>query len=171
MHLLHTERLTIRPFSAADADFILVLLNDPGWLRFIGDKNVHSREDAQRYLREGPLAMYARHGLGLCCVERRADGAAIGMCGLIRRDNLPDVDIGFAFLPAGRGQGLAREAGAAVLAHGFGTLGLARVVAITDEANAASARVLEALGMHFERLIPFGTEGETLRLFAAHAPG
>jgi len=169
MHVLLTERLRIRPFDAddaADADFIVALLNDPGWLRFIGDRKVRTPEDARRYLRDGPVAMLQRHGFGLGCVERRADGVAIGMCGLIRRDTLAEVDLGFAFLPAGRGQGYAREAAAAVLAQGLGPLGLARIVAITDRDNHASAHVLEAIGMRYERDVKLEADSALLRLFA-----
>jgi len=169
MQSLHTERLTIRPFSEDDAAFILELVNDADWLRFVGDKQVHSLDDARRYLRDGPLAMQARHGHSLCCVVRRGDGAALGMCGLIRRDTLDDVDLGFAFLPAARGQGHARESAAAMLAHGFGPLGLKRIVAITDIDNPASARVLEALGLRFERLLETVGDAKALRLFAIEA--
>lgn len=166
---LCTQRLTIRPFTQGDAAFIVELVNDADWLRFIGDKNVHSLDDARRYLRDGPIAMHAKHGVGLCCVERRSDGAALGMCGLIRRDTLDDIDLGFAFLPAARGQRYAREAAAAVLEHGFKALALKRIVAITDIDNAASARVLEGLGLHFERLLPASADGKVLRLFAIEA--
>ena len=166
---LHTERLAIRPFTEDDAGFILKLVNDADWLRFIGDKQVRCLDDARRYLREGPMAMWTRHGHGLCCVERASDGAAIGMCGLIKRDSLDDVDLGFAFLPAARGQGYAREAAAATIAHGFASLSLKRIVAITDIDNVASARVLENVGLRFEHLLPAGADGKTLRLFAAGA--
>ena len=173
MQTLDTERLTIRLFTEGDAAFILELVNDADWLRFIGDKNVRSLDDARRYLRHGPLAMYEQHGLGLCCVERRSDAAALGMCGLIKRDAQADIDLGFAYLPAARGQGYAREAAAAMLAQGFGPLGLKRIVAITALDNQASARVLEALGMHLERVIVRGSapNTQTDRLFAANAQG
>ena len=166
---LFTQRLTIRPFTQGDAAFILELVNDADWLRFIGDKHVKTIDDAQRYLRDGPLAMFAKHGVALCRVERRSDGAALGMCGLIKRDTLDDIDLGFAFLPAARGQGYAREAAAAVLEHGLATLALKRIVAITDIDNAASARVLEGVGLHFERLLPASADGKVLRLFVIEA--
>jgi ribosomal-protein-alanine N-acetyltransferase len=166
---LQTDRLAIRPLREGDAGFVLELVNDADWLRFIGDKNVHSLDDARRYLRDGPLAMFTRHGHGLCRVELRSDGTALGMCGLIKRDSLEDVDLGFAFLPAARGHGYAREAAAATLAHGFGALALRRIVAITDLDNQASARVLEAVGFRFERLQPSAADGKALRLFAVAA--
>ncbi len=166
---LYTERLVIRPFSEDDAAFIVELLNDADWLRFIGDKQVHTPDDARRYLRDGPLKMVAEHGHGLACVERRSDGKAIGMCGLIKRAMLDDIDLGYALLPAARGLGYAREAAAAVLSFGMGSLGLRRVVAITDVDNQASARVLEAVGLRFERLLPATDEAPALRLFAIQA--
>ena len=172
MLVLHTECLTIRPFTEDDAAFILELVNDADWLRFIGDKKVHDLDGARRYLRDGPLAMQAKYGHGLCCVERHSDGQALGMCGLIKRDSLDDVDLGFAFLPAARGQGYAREAAAAVVSFGVGTLDLKRIVAITDPDNQASARVLEAAGLRFERLLPADATSATsqaLRLFALDA--
>lgn len=168
-HTLHTERLTIRPFTEEDAAFILELVNDADWLRFIGDKQVRNLDDARRYLRDGPLAMMARRGHALGCVERRSDGQAIGMCGLLKRDSLDDVDLGFAFLPTARGQGCAREAAAAVVEHGLRTLRLPRIVAITDPDNQASARVLEAAGLRFERLLPPSATTKSLRLFAIRA--
>jgi RimJ/RimL family protein N-acetyltransferase len=157
----------LRPFTLGDAPFIVELLNDPGWLRFIGDRGVRNEEDARTYLRERVLAHQAQHGFALAMVERRADRVPLGMCGLIRRDTLPDVDLGYAFLPAHRGQGYAREAAAAWLAHGFGALGLARIVAFTDPDNTGSARVLEAIGMRFEqRLRIAGYDSDSL-LYAA----
>lgn len=166
MRTLRTERLTIRRFTLDDAAFIVRLLNDPDWLRFIGDKSVHSEDDARRYLTSGPLAMYERHGVGLCAVESNADGATIGMCGLIRRDGLDDVDLGYAFLPEARGQGFATEAASAVLDEGFNAHGIRRIVAITDPDNAASARVLESIGMRYERNVELPWTSDVLALWA-----
>jgi RimJ/RimL family protein N-acetyltransferase/uncharacterized protein YndB with AHSA1/START domain len=163
---LITARLTMRAFSPDDAAFIIELLNDPGWLRFIGDRQVRTPEDARAYLRKGDLAQ-ARHGFSLGAVVRTSDGALIGMCGLIRREGLDDVDLGYAFLPAYRGQGYAREAAAAWLACGFERFGLKRIVAITSADNVDSGKVLEAIGMRFEqRLRVAGHEEESL-LYAA----
>jgi RimJ/RimL family protein N-acetyltransferase len=149
---LVTARLRLRPFTLDDAPFIVALLNSEDWLRFIGDRSVRTIDDARAYLRAGPMAMQAQHGFSLCLVERGSDGAPLGMCGLIRREALPDVDIGYALMPEFHGQGYAREAAAATLAHGFGAIDLKRIVAIMDPANRASARVCEAIGMRFEGL-------------------
>lgn len=169
--ILLTPRLAIRAFTLDDAAFIVALLNDPGWLRNIGDRGVRTADDARRYLSDGPLASAARHGFALWAVQRReGDGSPIGMCGLVRREGLDDVDLGYAFLPAGRGQGFAREAAAAVLAHGFAHLGLRRIVAITALDNAASGRVLEAIGMRLQRRMRVAGHTDDSLLYAAEAP-
>ena len=164
---LQTARLRIVPLTLDDAPFILELVNDPDWIRFIGDKHVHSIAEAEGYLRKGPLMMYARYGVGLFKVARLADDRAVGMCGLIRRDGLDDVDLGFAYLPAARGQGYAREAADVVLEHGFSALGLKRIVAITDVDNHASARVLEKIGMSYVRTMRLPNDTTDLRLYEA----
>lgn len=170
MYRLSTPRLTLRPLTLADAPFILELLNDPDWLRYIGDRGVRTLDDARRYLQDGPIASYARNGFGLLAVDLKADGTTIGMCGLIRRDTLDDVDLGFAFLPAYRGQGYASEAGAAVLAHASDVLKLKRIVAITTQDNAGSMAVLRKLGFRLEGLIAWPEDGEVLNLFAMNSP-
>ena len=165
MHVLETDRLTLRRLTLDDAEFIFRLVNDPSWLRFIGDKNVRNLEDAVRYLREGPLDMYERYGFGLYRVEERETGAVAGMCGLIKRDTLPDADVGYAFLPEFRGKGYAYEAAAAVLEHGHRVFGLKRILAIVSPDNASSIRVLEKAGMKFERLAEF-RPGDPVKVFA-----
>jgi RimJ/RimL family protein N-acetyltransferase len=164
--ILETDRLVLRRLSLDDAPFILELVNEPSWLQYIGDKGVRTPEDARKYLREGPMAMYQRSGFGLYRVERKDDGEPMGMCGLIKRDTLPDVDIGFAFLPRFWGQGYAREAAAAVLALGKDTLGLKRIVAITNPDNESSIRLLESLGFRFETVLRLSADGAETKLFA-----
>jgi [ribosomal protein S5]-alanine N-acetyltransferase len=155
MEPLDTPRLALRRLTTADAAFILALVNEPSWLRHIGDKGVHDIEGARRYITDGPITMYAARGFGLYLVSRKEDGASIGICGLIKRDTLEDVDIGFAFFPAYWGRGYAREAVMETLAHARRDFGLARVVAIASPDNVASIRLLESVG--------FAAEGE-LRL-------
>jgi [ribosomal protein S5]-alanine N-acetyltransferase len=165
--VLETDRLILRRFTVADAAFILELLNDPAWLRFIGDKGVRSLEDARDYLHKGPMAMYERHGFGLWLVELVDGQVPIGMCGLIKRDALDDVDIGYAFLPESRGRGYAHEAASAVLAYGKRRFGLTRIVAITSPDNAGSARLLEKLGMTLEKTVTLAGADHEVRLYAA----
>ncbi len=163
---LESERLRLRPLTVEDAGFVHMLYNDPSFLHHIGDRGVRSVADAESYIVNGPLAMYARLGFGLLLIERRSDGVALGICGLLKREGLDDPDLGFALLPTHWGQGYAVEAAARVLRFGRETLGLARVVAITTERNLSSARVLEKIGMRFERMIDIPGDDETLRLFA-----
>jgi RimJ/RimL family protein N-acetyltransferase len=163
--VIETERLRLRHLDESDAPFILELLNDPAWLRYIGDRGVRTLDDARRYIEQGPRRMYTDHGFGLFLVERRTDGAPMGLCGLIRRDTLPDVDIGFALAGAYRGEGYAFEAAAATLRYAREVAGLERVVAIAMPGNHASTRLLERLGMRFERTIEFGPQSEKLSCY------
>lgn len=169
MKVLETERLTLRWLAAGDAPFILKLLNDPGWLQFIGDRNVRTIEDARKYILSGPAAMVERLGFGLYLTERKADGEPVGICGLIKRDGLDDVDIGFAFLPAFCGCGYAFEAAAAVMILGKGKLGLNRIVGITAPDNATSIKLLEKIGMKYERTLQLPKINGESMLFACDA--
>lgn len=166
MHVLETEHLTLRRFNPADAPFILDLLNDPAFLRFIGDKGVRSLDDAQQYLLNGPLASYEELGFGLYLVSLKATEEPIGMCGLIKREALEDVDIGFAFLPQFRSRGYGFEAAVAVKEYALKVLGLNRLLAITNQDNVGSIRVLEKIGLKFSRLIRLAPDSTELRLYS-----
>ncbi|MCG8435966.1 MAG: GNAT family N-acetyltransferase [Gammaproteobacteria bacterium] len=166
MSILETERLTLRELNIDDAAFILELVNDPDWLQYIGDKGVRNLDDARGYILNGPMASYRDHGFGLYMTELKDDGAPIGICGLLKRDNLDDPDVGFAFLPAFRGKGYAYEAAAAVMAYGEKTLGLNRIVAVTSSDNVLSIKLLEKLGLRFEKMIQFSADDpDQSRLF------
>src|SRR2546423_11307590 len=115
MTVLQTDRLVIRQLTDYDAPFILTLLNEPSFLRYIGDKEVRNLEDAKQYIRTGPAASYERHSFGLCLVQLKDSHTPIGICGLLQRDELPKPDIGFAFLPDFWNKGFAFEAATAVL--------------------------------------------------------
>jgi RimJ/RimL family protein N-acetyltransferase len=162
---IETERLVLHPFGDSDAALVLRLLNEPSFLRYIGDRGVHDLESARQYIADGPVAGYARHGHGLMRVVRRADGAEIGMCGVLRRDALPDPDIGFSFFPAYWSQGYALESARAVMEQARRTPGLGRILAITSQDNEPSIRLLGKLGFRFDRLLALG--GEELRLFVS----
>jgi RimJ/RimL family protein N-acetyltransferase len=164
LYVLETVRLILRRLSAGDAAFILELVNDPGWLRFIGDRGVRTLDDARQYILSGPVDMYERLGFGLYAVELKDGGAAIGMCGLIKRDTLPDIDLGFAFLPRFVGQGYASEAAAGVLAYARRALGLSRVLAITSPDNDRSIRLLERIGFRFQGMLQLA-EDDQVRVF------
>lgn len=164
---LETQRLKLAPLSFADDEFILELLNEAGFKRFIGDKGVTDLGDARNYLREGPLASYREHGFGILRVSLAATGETLGMCGLVRRPEFTDPDLGFAFLERHWSNGYARESAEAVLEYAKRSLGLERVIAMADESNAPSVRLLEKLGFVFEDVIRMPGETTEVRRYAA----
>ena len=155
--VLTTERLRIRHMTVADAAFMLRLLNEPSWLRFIGDRGVKTLADAQSYILNGPVEMVRRLGFGFYIVELKdqvGSAGPVGICGLAKRPYLADVDIGFAFLPEFWGQGYAFEAAAAVLDLAHTRLGLRRVLATVRPGNQSSIKLLEKLGLRYEKTMP-----------------
>jgi [ribosomal protein S5]-alanine N-acetyltransferase len=166
VNVLSTLRLSLRRLTEEDAEFILELLNDPAFIRFIGDKGVRNLDDARGYILTGPIASYEQHGFGLWLVTLKTVNTPVGICGLLKREILPDADIGFAFLPAYRAQGYALESAAAVLEYSRTILGLKRIVAIVDPDNAGSLRLLEKIGMSFDRMVRLAEDGPEIRLLA-----
>jgi [ribosomal protein S5]-alanine N-acetyltransferase len=161
---IRTDRLILRRFTLDDDAFILQLVNDPDWLRNIGDRNVRTLDDARTYLANAPLALYERLGFGLYLVALKEAGERIGMCGLVKRDGLDHVDIGFAFLPAWRGKGFAEESARAVLEHAR-ELGLEKVVAIVSPGNVPSIRLLERIGMRAAGPVRLPRSGDAVLLY------
>jgi len=164
--ILETERLLLRQFSTEDAEFILELLNEPSFIQNIGDRGVRTLADASSYILNGPVASYVKNGFGLYLVSLKETNESIGMCGLIKRDSLEDVDIGYAFLPKFWCRGYAVESAQAVKAYAKDGLGLKRIVAITDPANEGSIRILEKLGLRFEKMVRLSEDDIELKLFA-----
>lgn len=151
MPILQTERLTLCHLTVNDAPFIFELLNDPDFLNFIGDRGIRTPNDAKNYIQTGPINSYEQHGFGLYLVRLKEGKTPTGLCGLLKRETLDDVDIGYAFLPEFRGKGYAFESAAAILKYGRTVLHLDRIVAITSPDNLASIKVLEKLGLQFEK--------------------
>jgi RimJ/RimL family protein N-acetyltransferase len=166
MSIIQTQRLQLRELTFSDAQFILELLNEDGFLRFIGDKGVRTLEDACEYISKGPMDSYERNGFGLyaTCLH---DGTPIGICGLVKRDGLDEPDVGFAFLARHCSKGYAVESAAAVLAHGREVLKLQRIVAITSPQNSRSIAVLEKIGLKFEQMIRLLEDSPELKLFGS----
>ena len=164
--LIRTARLVLRELDDGDAGFVLELLNQPDFLRYIGDRGVRDLEQARAYLRNGPIDSYARHGHGLYAVETH-DGGPIGLCGLLQRTELPAPDLGIAFLPACYGKGYAAEAASAVLRHAREAQGIGRVLAIVAPDNARCIALLRRLGMREAGTVRIGNEGIDLLLFEA----
>jgi [ribosomal protein S5]-alanine N-acetyltransferase len=166
--VLETERLLLRHLSSEDAEFILELLNEPSFIRNIGDRGVRTIDDANSYILNGPVASYAKNGFGLYLVKLKETNESIGMCGLIRRDTLEDVDIGYAFLPKFWSKGYAVESAQAVKEYAKNVIGLDRIVAITDPENEGSIRVLEKIGLKFEKMVKLSADDIDLKLFGAN---
>lgn len=164
--LLETERLHLRYAAAEDAEFMLELLNEPAFIRNVADRQVRSTADAVTYIEEKILTSYARHGFGFYIVALKSSGALIGICGLIKRETLADVDIGFAFLERYWGRGYAYEAAASLLDHAHNVLGITKIVGVTSPQNRPSAALLEKLGMKFQQTIHLPGYGAESHLFA-----
>ena len=167
MNILETERLILREIVEADADFIYDLLNQPSFIKYIGNRSVHSVEAAREFIENRYRQSYREHGFGLYAVELKKSGAPIGICGFVRRETLPDADIGFAFLPQFERKGYAYESADAVMKYGRDVLGLKRVLAITTIDNESSGKLLAKLGFKFERLIKQPPNEEELKLFSS----
>ncbi|HEV7330194.1 MAG TPA: GNAT family N-acetyltransferase [Flavisolibacter sp.] len=163
-YIFQTQRLRLREFSLQDASFLIALMNSPGWLQYIGDKDIKTAEAARQYLLNGPIKSYTDNGFGLSLVEK-IDGVPIGMCGIIRRDYLECPDIGFALLPQFTGMGYAYEVANQTLLHAKSQLKLPKVAAITMPQNQSSIKLLEKLGMQCSDTIILPHSKEALLLY------
>jgi len=166
MSIAQTERLTLRRFTEADAAFYCRLVNEPSWIQNIGDRNLRTPQAAAEYIRTKTLPGYESLGFGMFVVESKTDATPLGVCGLVKRDTLPEPDIGFAFLPEFWGQGYALEAAHAVVRHAKESLGLTKLLAIVSPGNDASCRLLEKLGFTVEGRVRFSAEDKQLILYA-----
>jgi [ribosomal protein S5]-alanine N-acetyltransferase len=166
LNVIETERLKLREMSEADAEFVLEILNDPGFVRFVGDRGVRTHEDAARYINERFVESYRQNGFGLWLVETKDEKVPVGLCGLINRGTLPGVEVGYAFLPSFRSKGYAFEAASATTEYARDVLGLPSLYAIVNPDNAISIRVLEKLGMKFERMVRLPAEESDIKLFS-----
>lgn len=162
---IETERLILRPFTPDDAAFVVVLLNEPSFIANIGDRGVRTVEDAVAYLAGGPIASYEANGHGLLLMELRDTGEPIGMCGLLRRAQFADVDVGYSILPAYWRRGYAAEAVAATLRHGREVLGIGRIIALVSPHNTPSASLLEKLGFTFVETVDLLPAGIPVRVY------
>ena len=166
MLILETERLFLREFTLDDTTFIIELLNSPGWIKYIGDRNVRTTEEAIAYLKRGMLTSYKENGYGLCLVGIKGGNIPIGMCGILNRDTLEKPDIGFAFLSEYHGKGYAFEIAAATMNYAKETLLLPVIWAITVAYNQPSIKLLERIGFTFEKVIRLPDDEEELLLYS-----
>jgi [ribosomal protein S5]-alanine N-acetyltransferase len=165
MTLIDTNRLVIRNITEQDFHFIFRLLNEPSWIKYIGDKGIKTEDDAKNYIRTGPLQMYKDFGFGLFLVTLKENSVPIGLCGLIKRPSLENIDLGYAFLPEYTGKGYAFEATKAVIQYGKEQLSINKIVAITTIDNLNSEKVLLKLGFSFDSLIKENNASEELKFF------
>jgi len=175
MKILDTARLTLRLMNEDDAPFMLALMNQPDWHRYIGDRGLRTDEAMREFIRTGPMASQQKMGFSFYVAERREDGIPVGIAGLVKRPQLDDIDIGYGFLETWRGRGYAWEATAAVLHDARTRLGITRIAAITSPDNVRSIRIVERLGLRPAGMIAMkGGEPDTnlyLRDFAADPDG
>jgi len=165
--ILETDRLVLRKLAIDDAAFILRLVNEPSFIHNIGDRKVRTIDDARSYILNNPRSSYARFGFGLYLVEEKATAAAVGICGLLKRDALEHPDLGYALLPEFWGRGYALESALAVMAYGRNSLGLERIFAITSQDNERSVRVLERIGFSFTKMMRMNGEALDVKLFVS----
>jgi RimJ/RimL family protein N-acetyltransferase len=165
MKVLETERLTLRHLTLDDANFLLELMNEPGFLKFVADRGLRTTADAAGYISEKILPSYALHRFGFCRIDLRESKTAIGICGLVKREMLEAVDVGFSILKRFSGNGYAYEAAAAVMSYGQTVLGLPQILGVTAPDNRASIRLLEKLGLRFQRKIHLPGYGPESLLF------
>jgi len=165
-HITSTERLNLREFTHDDAKFVIALLNSEGWIKYIGERNVKTEEDAKAYLSNGIMKGYVEKGYGFYLVELKEDKTPIGMCGLIKRDSLPHTDIGFAFLPEFEGKGYAFEAATATMILARERFKLNTILAITLPSNERCITLLEKIGLRKIDIYLEPSTSEELLLFA-----
>lgn len=161
----NTPRLQLRWMTPDDAQFIMALLDSPGWKQYINDRNIDTIIKAEAYLQSTIIPSYEKLGFGFYLIERLADHEALGLCGLVKRSGLEDIDIGYALLPQYEGQGYAAEAALATIEYGFNVHSLKRIVAICTQDNLRSIALLKKLGMDHEKMIRLPDDDTELMLF------
>ena len=166
LKILETERLNLRTFSLNDAAFLLEQMNEPAFLLYVGDRGLRTLDDAREFIKKRLIAHYDKNGFSFYVAERKEDDEIIGMCGLVDRDGLDGVDIGFAILPAHWKNGYAYEASQAVMLHARDDIGLKRVLAITDPRNKPSNALLKKLGMTHVSMVTLPGDTKEDNLYA-----
>lgn len=162
---IETERLVLKPTTEVDTGFIFELLNTPKWIKYIGDRNIGSLDDAKAYIVNKILPQFEQSGFGTYTVIKKSDQVKIGTCGLYDREGLEGVDLGFAFLPEFEKNGYAFEASKRILEIAFEKLNFNDVKAITTQENSSSQRLLEKLNFKLEGKIKLSEEGDEMLLF------
>ncbi len=167
--ILETDRLILREMNADDAAFVRDLLNVPEFIKYVGDRGVRTIDDAVKYVNDRFVVHYAEHGFGLWLVEQKVTGEKLGICGFVKRDNLDDADVGFGFLPQYWSKGYAYESASAVMGHGRDMLGFTRIIGLTSADNISSIKLLEKIGLKYERMVQMPEDDKEIQLFASDA--
>ena len=152
MRITATLRLFIDEVTIEDTPFFFRLLNTPGWLTHIGDRNIKSETDAQTYITDRLIKSYVTNGFGLYIMKLKESSEPIGICGFVKRDYLPQPDLGYALLPEHEGKGYMREAAQSLIEYGFDHLSFTEVLAITTLTNDRSKQLLYKLPASFSRI-------------------
>ncbi|HMQ61508.1 MAG TPA: GNAT family N-acetyltransferase [Flavilitoribacter sp.] len=163
--LLTTDRLTLRRLTTGDAPFMLALHTSPDWLKYIGDRGVRNEDDARQYIENGALISYEKYGYGPYAIQLIDDENVLGVCGLFKRDNLEDPDLGFSFLPEHTGKGYGFEASSALMAYAVQNWQIKRLLAITVPYNQPSIGLLQKLGFRLERTTRLADDAEELLVY------
>ncbi len=166
MIILRTSRLYLSKINKKDAPFLYQLMNDPDWILNIGDRQINKLEDAEKFIANRFIKSYKKNGFGFYILRLIDDDNPIGICGLIKRDGLDHVDIGYALMPKFRGNGYAFEATKVVYAYGVNHFKLDKIVAIVNPGNKKSEQILEKLGLQFEKMITLPNETKEIQLFS-----
>ncbi|OUR93963.1 GNAT family N-acetyltransferase [Flavobacteriales bacterium 34_180_T64] len=167
MAIAETERLLISKFTLADAPFFLELVNTPNWIKYIGERNINTIAQAEDAIKKGHLKSYKTHGFGFYTLQLKSENnKTIGTCGLIKRETLEYADIGFAMLPNYEGKGFGYESSMAILKLANELFKLKKVLAITSPTNQNSIRLIEKIGLSYEKRVKPFEDDEELLLFA-----
>lgn len=166
MALPITARLILSELGPNDAPFILELMNTPTWKKFIGDRNLKTNEDAKNYIVDRMMPSYTLSGFGFYKCELKEGNVPIGICGIVKRDALEHVDIGFAFLPQYEGKGYGFESASAVMQYAQTTLGIKVLTGICNSDNVNSISLLKKLGLRYQKMILLPNETEEIMLFS-----
>ena len=165
MTIFHTARLALHEFTTVDAAFIIELLNSESYIKYIGRRNIHTPEEAKKYIADNFEKSYTEKGFGFYVMELISDKSPIGICGIVKRDWLDDVDLGFALLPEYEGKGYANEASQAMLDYSLTVLNIKKIAAITMKENRGSIKLLKKLGLKENGTVIHPDEKVKLMLF------
>ena len=160
-----TERLILKPTTEADSSFIYELVNTPKWIKNIGDRNVNSNEDAANYIKNKITPQLEKLGFSNYTVIRKSDGIKLGTCGLYDRDGLDGIDIGFAFLPQFEKKGYAFESTSKLIEVAISDFKIKEIIGITTKENIASQKLLNKIGLKFEKMVNIPNDDEELLLY------